>query len=71
MLGLETVLHLSHFLSVHDVYKDKGELKVSGKVSSGVISSGETIVALPSGESLQVQSLKVSKNQLTLPYLVS
>ena len=24
MLGLETVLHLSHFLSVHDVYKDKG-----------------------------------------------
>ena len=49
------------FLSVHDVYKDKGELKVSGKVSSGVISSGETIVALPSGESLQVQSLKVSK----------
>ena len=44
---------------------------MSGKVSSGVISSGETIVALPSGESLQVQSLKVSKNQLTLPYLVN
>lgn len=49
------------FVSVHDVYKDKGELKVSGKISSGVISAGETIVALPSHESLQVQSLKVSK----------
>ncbi|CAX40943.1 GTP binding protein, putative [Candida dubliniensis CD36] len=49
------------FLSVHDVFKDKGELKVSGKVSSGSVYSGETIVALPSGESLQVQSLKVSK----------
>lgn len=49
------------FVSVHDVYKDKGELKVSGKISSGVISSGETVVALPSHESLQIQSLKVSK----------
>ncbi|KAL6450476.1 HBS1 Elongation factor 1 alpha-like protein [Candida maltosa Xu316] len=52
------------FLSVHDVYKDKGELKVSGKISGGVISAGETIVALPSEESLQVQSLKVSKKNV-------
>ncbi|CAI5760229.1 unnamed protein product [Candida verbasci] len=50
------------YLSVHDVYKDKGELKVCGKVSSGYIKSGETIIALPSEESLQVQSIKVNKS---------
>ncbi|RCK65447.1 Elongation factor 1 alpha-like protein [Candida viswanathii] len=63
----ENVTSEPFFVSVHDVYKDKGELKVSGKIASGVISSGETIVAFPSHEALQVQSLKVSKQPVDLP----
>ncbi|KAG7664055.1 uncharacterized protein J8A68_002433 [[Candida] subhashii] len=49
------------FLSVHDVYKSTGELKVSGKISSGYIMAGETIISLPSEESLQVNTIKEAK----------
>ncbi|CAK9442327.1 uncharacterized protein LODBEIA_P60700 [Lodderomyces beijingensis] len=49
------------YLSVSDVYKDKGELKVIGKINSGCIQSGETVIAYPSEESLQVQSIKVAQ----------
>lgn len=47
-------------LSVHDSFKDKGEIKVSGKISSGVIQVGETILSLPTEISLQVQGIKVA-----------
>jgi elongation factor 1 alpha-like protein len=56
----DRLLKENFFLSVHDSYKDSGSIKVSGKISSGIIQAGETIVAAPSQEVLQVQSLKVS-----------
>ncbi|KAI5949399.1 hypothetical protein KGF54_005634 [Candida jiufengensis] len=50
------------YFSVHDVYKDKGELKVIGKITNGVIQAGETVIAYPSEEALQVQSIKSGQN---------
>lgn len=47
-------------LSVHDSFKDKGEIKVTGKINSGVIQVGETIESLPSEVSLAVHSILVS-----------
>ncbi|KAI3406586.2 hypothetical protein KGF56_000718 [Candida oxycetoniae] len=52
------------YLSVHDVYKDKGELKVIGKITSGYVEAGETIITYPSEETLQVQSIKIAKNDV-------
>ncbi|KAI5970134.1 hypothetical protein CANMA_000745 [Candida margitis] len=59
--GRNTVSREPFYLSVHDVYKDKGDLKVIGKINSGFIQSGETVVFHPSDESLQVSSLQVSQ----------
>lgn len=49
------------YLSVHDVYKDKGDLKVIGKINSGFIQTREAVVFHPSGERLQVLSILVSQ----------
>ena len=56
----DKLLNENFFLSVHDSFKDSGSIKVSGKISSGIIQAGETIVAAPSQEVLQVQSLKIA-----------
>lgn len=58
--SVTNLLSEDFFVSVHDSNRDKGELKVSGKISSGVIQVGETILAEPSGETLQVQGLSVA-----------
>ncbi|EGW29921.1 uncharacterized protein SPAPADRAFT_63549, partial [Spathaspora passalidarum NRRL Y-27907] len=55
----DTLMTEPFFLSVHDAYRDTGEIKVSGKISSGYIQNGETIVALPSEEALQINGIKV------------
>ncbi|RLV92886.1 Elongation factor 1 alpha-like protein [Spathaspora sp. JA1] len=55
----DTLMTDPFFLSVHDVYKDTGEIKVSGKISTGYIQNGETIIALPSEEALQINGIKV------------
>jgi len=49
------------YLSVHDVYKDKGDLKVIGKINGGYIQPGETVVFYPSEQKLQVLSVQVSQ----------
>lgn len=51
-------------LSVHDTFKEKGEIIVSGKVASGVIETGELIVASPSNEHLQVQTIQVASKKV-------
>ncbi|KAK6203557.1 putative elongation factor 1 alpha-like protein [Scheffersomyces amazonensis] len=51
------------YLTVSDSFKDKGEIKVTGKIISGVIESGDTIVSLPSDITLSVQSLLVANNK--------
>lgn len=58
------LLKQDFYLSIHDCQRDKGALRVSGKVLSGVIQAGETIVVLPEEERLQVQSLKVGNKQV-------
>lgn len=58
------LLQQDFYLSIHDCQRDKGALRVSGKVLSGVIQAGETVVVLPEEEKLQVQSLKVSGTQV-------
>lgn len=58
------ILKETFFLSVHDAYKDKGGIFVSGKVASGVISVGDSVVAFPSRELLQVQSLTVGSKKV-------
>lgn len=55
----DDLLTQDFYMSIHDSQRDKGMIKASGKVSLGIIQAGETIVALPSDESLQIQSLKV------------
>lgn len=47
-------------LSVHDSYRDSGSIKVNGKIISGIIQAGETIIVSPTREILQVQSIKVA-----------
>lgn len=47
-------------LSVHDSYRDSGLIKVTGKIISGIIQAGETIIVSPTQEVLQVQSIKAS-----------
>ncbi|KAI5959883.1 uncharacterized protein KGF55_005115 [Candida pseudojiufengensis] len=63
------LLNEPFFFSVHDVYKDKGELKVIGKITNGLIQAGETVIAYPSEESLQIQSIKSSGN--TVDFAIS
>ncbi|ODV79482.1 uncharacterized protein CANTADRAFT_90560 [Suhomyces tanzawaensis NRRL Y-17324] len=56
--SISQLLAEDFYLSVHDAIKDKGEIKVSGKISSGVIQVGETIVSAPNDVALQVNGLK-------------
>lgn len=58
----QLVIRDPFYFSVQDVYRDKGDLKVNGKVTSGYVQAGETLVAYPSGEALQVQTVKVALN---------
>lgn len=62
----QDLLNQEFFMTVHDCKREKGFLKVKGKISSGVIQAGETIVALPLNETLQIQSLKVAEAHVDL-----
>lgn len=62
--SISKLLSEDFFVSVHDSHKDKGEYKISGKISSGVIQVGETVIAAPSEEVFKVHSLRVAKKKV-------